>query len=243
MPDLFGPLLRLAERHVSVPGRFRPLLAALIALMCVLALVIWTPFQRLFLDMPSSTPARLLTTAAGAFLIWWIFGVVEKQVRAQEVLGVDVAVSGIQSGPWDSVKTRSAEGETVIYGLRIILSTVRITNRSPSARVNLLFHLKAGMFQKENKPSVFEADGIVRGLDAAGQPEPPEFPGPLVMNPETTQNMSLVFKVLPGMVFLIGGMKLDPKGAHLLTVTDLVSGKSRELRVPNTNTGSIIKLR
>ncbi len=82
--------------------------------------------------------------------------------------------------------------------------------------------------------------------EETGRPEhpPSDVPnpllGPLDLDPERTATGSISFYVMDLSQILGGQVTFDPHvGASVLTVMDLVSGKSRDYRVPTSMGGNV----
>jgi hypothetical protein len=243
---LLVPLLVKRYLSASSPAIWPPV-SALCATLGLVALITWSPVQALLMPIPKTS-----ATAAVAFIGALVAGgayVIARQHEDQQIaqdpknapLNLAISVTGIQSGPWDTARVSGTD--SLVHGWRVILTPVRVTNRSSSDRMNLRFRLRMALLKNERGNSTWEAEAVVRGLDAAGQPEPPHYPGPLDLAPQTTQTFSLMSTAMPGAELLFGRMQLNSRGDNILTVEDLVSGKILNVKVPTSMGGVLFRTR
>lgn len=237
---LLGP--RLVERYVSmVPSRWWPAFSGLGAIAASIAVATWSPLQVLLLSMPKSPVAAIFAIAA-AGVTYWAYSAAHEREAARELLPLQVNVTQIQGGPWDVDDwTTGKDGNPgVLHGSRIILSRVEITNRSPTDRMNLRFRLHVSLVKKDGSRSPFVIDEHVGRPQAPPADAGPPLRGPLDLGPQSTAEGSISFYVIPGVLLLVGEVSYDPHvGGNTLTVTDLVSGKSRNFRVPTSMGGTV----
>lgn len=106
------------------------------------------------------------------------------------------------------------------HGAKIWLHGVRITNRDPSNHVSLNFGLDVKLANSINGLASYRCgeEEEVRKLNC--------FPIPLAIAPQHTETGSLVFLAPAPAEEWIGDLSDWPLGTYLLTLTDLVSGRS-----------------
>jgi hypothetical protein len=170
-----------------------------------------------------------------------VFAWTDRQEEAQALLPVELEVTGIQSGPWDSTRLSPTN---VVHGTRVILTPVRVTNRSPTNRANLRFRLQLTRTDARGMKSPYFVDEDVGRPSVLPSDVPNPLLGPLDIAPQTTLQGSISFYVMPVIEQLVGPLSFDPHArSTVLIVTDLVSGKSREFKVPTSMGGTVNILR
>lgn len=238
-------LPRLGERYVSaIPGRWWPHLSAISAILGMVALASWTPFQALTVSLPK-TPIAIVYALVAAAVAAWVFLAAHERETVRSALPVEVSVTQIQGGYNDEDDwSKGKDGNPgLLRRKRITLSRVSITNQSPTDRMSLRFRLTVKLTRKDGEVPFHLDEEVSRPART-----PPDMPdallGPLEIDAQRTRVGSISFYVTPGMELVAGTVSFDSSvGGNTLTVFDLVSRKTKEIKVPTSMGGTVNRLR
>jgi hypothetical protein len=166
----------------------------------------------------------------------------DTRAKTEGRLPVDIqSLAGLHASPGETA-TEVGTSE-VLQGLVFRVSLVQITNQS-SRSVNLVFHLQVKIIKNEKGREHYRGGCLVSDPPTFDQPDPPTTGDPLTIPPEETKRFAVVMPVVPGIEQRVWGrMQLDPAGGHILTVTDLVSGKVAEMEIPTASGLPAIRIR
>src|SRR4051812_37806030 len=121
----------LRDRYVdAIPSRWWPYIAAVIVAGAAIGFAI--RLHEPLLAMPRPLRLAIVFVMSGA-VVTAVFAWTDRQEETQAALPVELTATGIQSGPWDSIRISNTD---VVHGRRVILTPVRITNRSATNRLN-----------------------------------------------------------------------------------------------------------